>query len=93
MIMMQAEVYEIYLSKEAQKDIPKLKSANLASKAKKLIDLISKNPWENPPPFEKLIGDLKGKYSRRINIQHRLIYEVDELKKIIKILRLWTHYQ
>jgi Txe/YoeB family toxin of toxin-antitoxin system len=84
---------EVYLSKEAQKDIHKLKAANLASKAKKLIELISEDPWQIPPPYEKLIGDLKGKYSRRINIQHRLIYEVDEPQKIIKILRLWTHYE
>ena len=85
--------YEVVLTKIALKDLPKLKSANLHHKAKQLIDLLTENPWKNPPPYEKLVGDLKGKCSRRINIQHRLVYEVDDKTRIVKILRMWTHYE
>lgn len=85
-------MYKVFYTKDAQKAIPKLKAARLDEKAKKLIDIIRKNPYENPPPYEKLVGDLKGAYSRRINIQHRLVYEVNEIEKTIKILSMWTHY-
>ncbi len=74
------------------KDIPKLKAAHLDIKAKTLIEIIKENPYQNPPRYEKLVGDLEGLYSRRINIRHRLVYEVFESEKIIKIISLWTHY-
>ena len=85
-------MYSIFYTKDAQKAIPKLKAAHLDEKAKKLIDIIRANPYQNPPPYEKLVGDLGGAYSRRINIQHRLVYEVDDNNKTIKILSMWTHY-
>ena len=85
-------MYSIFYTKDAQKAIPKLKAAHLDEKAKKLIDIIRENPYQNPPPYEKLVGDLSGAYSRRINIQHRLVYEVDDDNKTIKILSMWTHY-
>lgn len=85
-------MYKIFYTRDAQKAIPKLKSAHLDEKAKKLIDVIRKNPYQNPPPYEKLTGDLSGAYSRRINIQHRLVYAVDETNKTVKIVSMWTHY-
>lgn len=84
--------YRIVYTKKASADIPKLKAAKLDRKAKALIDLIRENPYQTPPRFEKLVGDLQGAYSRRINIQHRLVYQVYEEEKIVKILSLWTHY-
>ena len=86
-------MYRIVYTKIATKDIPKLKSAHLDEKAKSLIEIIKENPFQNPPPYEKLVGDLNGAYSRRINVQHRLIYEVYESEKTIKIISLWTHYE
>ena len=86
-------MYKIFYTKAAQKAIPKLKAAKLDSKAKKLIEIIKGNPFQMPPPYEKLVGDLSGAYSRRINIQHRLVYEVDEINKTIKIISMWTHYE
>jgi len=86
-------MYQIYYTKSATKDIPKLKAAKLDSKAKALIDLIRKTPYQTPPPYEKLVGDLQGAYSRRINIQHRLVYKVSEDPKAVTILSLWTHYE
>lgn len=83
-------MYKIVYTKTAVKDIPKLKSAGLDTKARALIDLIKANPFQKPPSFEKLGGDLKGLYSRRINIQHRLVYQVYEDEKTIKIIILWT---
>lgn len=80
-------------TKNAQSDIPKLKAAKLDRKAKKLIDLILKNPYQTPPPFEKLKGDLEGAFSRRINLQHRLVYEVIEETRTVKILSMWSHYE
>ena len=80
-------------TKRAVKDVPKLKSSGLNTKANKLIDIIRINPFQTPPPYEKLVGDLQGAYSRRINIQHRLVYQVLEDTKIVKILSLWTHYE
>lgn len=85
-------MYRIFYTKDAQRAILKLKAAHLDEKAKKLIDIIRKNPYQNPPPYEKLVGDLSGAYSRRINIQHRLVYEVDDDNKTVKILSMWTHY-
>jgi len=80
-------------TKQAQKDAKKLAGSNLRDKAQTLLDIIQTNPFQNPPPFEKLVGDLEGAYSRRINIQHRLVYEVVEPKNTVKILRMWTHYE
>ena len=86
-------MYKVYYSKIAVKQIDFLKSSKLDIKAKKLIDLIALNPFQNPPPYEKLIGDMSGLYSRRINIQHRLVYQVYEEEKAIKIVSMWTHYE
>lgn len=86
-------IYKIMYAKTAAKDIPKLKAAHLAEKAKMLIELLQENPFQNPPPYEKLVGDLNGMYSRRINVQHRLVYQVYEEEKTVKILSLWTHYE
>ncbi len=85
--------WELVFTKHAQKDARKLTHAGLKSKAQKLLEIISENPFQNPPPYEKLIGDLAGAYSRRINIQHRLVYQVFQKEKIVKIIRLWTHYE
>ncbi len=85
--------YALIYMKQAVKDAKKLKGSPLAAKTKKLLAIIEKDPFQNPPPFEKLLGDLEGAYSRRINIQHRLVYQVLEKEKIVKILRLWTHYE
>ena len=84
-------MYKIEYHKKAVKDIEKIKSRNLAKNAKKLIEVIKENPFQNPPPYEKLVGDLKGLYSRRINIQHRLVYKVND--DTIQILSMWTHYE
>ena len=86
-------MYKIVHSKQAIKNIPKLKENNLNIKVKHLLSLIKENPFQNPPPYEKLLGDLEGAYSRRINIKHRLIYQVYEKEKIIKILSVWSHYE
>ncbi|GAU77820.1 Txe/YoeB family addiction module toxin [Fusibacter sp. 3D3] len=86
-------MYKVVFTKKAQKDIEKLKSVGLTKRAKNLVELIKGNPYAVPPSYEKLVGDLNGAYSRRINIQHRLIYSVDESEKIIKIIRMWTHYE
>lgn len=85
-------MYAIVYTKKAVRDIPKLKAAKLAKKAKTLVDLIKENPFQSPPPFEKLVGDLQGACSRRINIQHRLVYQVLEDEQTIKIISMWTHY-
>lgn len=86
-------MYAIVYTKTALKDIPKLKAAHLDGKAKELIAVIRENPYQTPPPYEKLIGDLKGLYSRRINQQHRLVYEVFEREQTVKIISLWSHYE
>lgn len=83
----------IVFTKQAEKDARKLEAASLDQKAKELLRMIKENPYQIAPPYEKLVGDLKGFYSRRINIQHRLVYEVFEEKKIIKVYRMWTHYE
>lgn len=85
--------WKLYYTKQAQKDARKLASSGLKEKAQELLQVIEHNPYQNPPPYEKLVGDLAGAYSRRINIQHRLVYQILEADKIIKILRLWTHYE
>jgi len=85
--------WEIYYTNQAQKDARKLASSGLKNKAQELLEVIKENPYQNPPPFEKSVGDLLGAYSRRLNIQHRLVYQVYEEKKIVKVLRLWTHYE
>ena len=86
-------MYQIKYTKQAVKDIELIKSAGLAEKVKRLIATVKNNPYQNPPPYEKLTGDLKGMYSRRINIQHRFVYEIYEEQRIIKIIRLWKHYE
>lgn len=85
--------WTLYFTKQAQKDAKKLNQSGLKDKAQTLLDVVSENPFQNPPPYEKLVGDLSGAYSRRINIQHRLVYQVLEQENAIKILRMWTHYQ
>ena len=85
-------MYNIVYTKKAINDIPKLKSVKLDKKAKALIEIIKENPYKTPPSYEKLMGDLTGTYSRRINIKHRLVYEVLEEEKTVKIISLWTHY-
>lgn len=86
-------MYEIFYTKTALKDIPKLKAAHLDRKAKELISIIRENPYQIPPDYEKLSGNLKGLYSRRINQQHWLVYEVFEREQAIKIISLWSHYE
>lgn len=85
--------WSIVYTKQAQKDARKLSSSGLRNKAETLLKLMERNPFQNPPPFEKLVGDLAGAYSRRINIQHRIVYQILEKEKMVKILRLWTHYE
>jgi len=85
--------YKILYSKFALKDAKNLSNANLSKKAKELIEIIRANPFQNPSPYEKLIGNLNGAYSRRINIKHRIIYEVREVDKVVRILRMWSHYR
>ena len=86
-------MWVLYYTKQAKKDAKKLASAGLKNKAQELLSTIQDNPYQNPPPYEKLVGDLEGCYSRRINIQHRLVYQVIENDRAIKVLRLWTHYE
>lgn len=83
--------YQVKLTKQAEKDLAKLKQAGLASKAKKIIDKFCQAPWN--PPVEKLVGDLKGAYSRRLTIKHRIVYKIDEEKHMIVILSMWAHYE
>ncbi len=85
-------MYDVRLTKKQVKLLKKLKNTNLASKIKSLLYILQENPYQNPPPYEKLTSNLKGKYSRRINIKHRLVYEVLETEKIVNILSIWTHY-
>ena len=86
-------MYKIFYTKEALKAIPKLKAKHLDEKAKRLIDILRENPYRTPPPYEKLVGDLNGAFSRRINVQHRLVYQVDDENKTVKIVSMWTHYE
>ena len=85
--------WRIVFAKQAQKDAKKVAAAGLRSKAESLLNILRENPYQTPPPFEKLIGDLAGAYSRRINIQHRLVYEILDKQKVVKVIRMWTHYE
>lgn len=85
--------WTLFFTKEAEKDSKKLKQAGLKEKAESLLRFIELNPFQNPPPFEKLVGDLQGLYSRRISIQHRLVYQVLQDEQAVKVLRMWTHYE
>ncbi len=85
--------WEIVYTKQAQKDSKKLKSAGLKSKAEALLQILQENPYQTPPPYKKLVGDLEGAYSRRINIKHRLVYQILSDIKVVKIIRMWTHYE
>lgn len=85
--------WKLLYTKHAQKDAKKLAKSNLKPKAQALLELLAEDPFQSPPPFEKLTGDLSGAYSRRINIQHRLVYQALLEKRIVKVLRMWTHYE
>lgn len=85
--------WQVVYTKQAQKDAKKLATSGLKPKAQELLALITENPYRKPPPFEKLMGDLAGAYSRRINIQHRLVYQVLENERVVKVLRLWSRYE
>lgn len=85
--------WQVVFAKHALKDAKKLSAAGLKEKAQALLDLLAQDPFQNPPPYEKLVGDLEGAYSRRINIQHRIVYELFKKERIVRVLRMWTHYQ
>ena len=85
--------WTVVFTKQAQKDARKLTAAGLRSQAEKLLEILKENPFQSPPPFHKLVGDLAGAYSRRINIQHRLVYQVLEKERVVKVIRMWTHYE
>ena len=86
-------IWRVVFTKQAQKDAQNLATSGLKEKAQALLAVLAENPFQNPPPYEKLVGDLAGAYSRRINIQHRLVYEVLPSERIVKVLRMWTHYE
>ena len=85
--------WSIVFTKQAQKDAKKVASSNLRPQAQRLLDILAQNPFQNPPPYERLIGDLEGAFSRRISIQHRLVYQVYQAEKTVKVLRMWTHFE
>jgi Txe/YoeB family toxin of toxin-antitoxin system len=85
--------YKIFYTKQAVKDSKKASQSGLKTKIIELLEIVSNNPYQNPPPYEKLVGDLAGAISRRINIQHRLVYQVLEKERSVKIIRMWTHYE
>jgi len=85
--------WRLAYTKQAQKDAKKLAASGLKEKARALLAVLEANPYQNPPPYEKLVGDLAGAYSRRINIQHRVVYQILDRERIVKVLRLWTHYE
>ena len=85
--------WNLVFAKHAQKDAQKIAASGLKAKAQELLAVIRENPFQNPPPYEKLVGDLAGAYSRRINIQHRLVYQVLEAEHTVKVLRMWSHYE
>lgn len=85
--------WRIVYTKQAQKDANKVSASNLKPTAEKIIKILRQNPLQTPPPYEKLIGDLAGAYSRRLNIQHRIVYQIIDDEKIVKIIRMWTHYE
>jgi toxin YoeB len=86
-------MWEIVFSKKAVADLEKIQNAGLEKKVKSLLEILQENPFTNPPPYEKLVGDLSGYYSRRINIKHRLVYRVIKEESIVQIFRMWTHYE
>ena len=86
-------IWQLVFSKHAQKDAKKLAAAGLKGKTQDLLAILAADPFQNPPPYEKLVGDLAGAYSRRINIQHRLVYEVFPKERVVRVLRMWTHYE
>jgi toxin YoeB len=85
--------WQVVFTRQAQKDAKKISAAGLRAKAEDLLEILAKDPYRTPPPFEKLLGDLAGAYSRRINIQHRLVYQVLDDLRVVKVLRMWTHYE
>ena len=85
--------WHVVFTKQAQKDAKKLSASNLRPKAEVLLDLLREDPYRPPPPFEKLVGDLTSAYSRRINVQHRLVYQILDKERVVKVLRMWTHYE
>ena len=85
--------WRLVFTPQAQRDAKKLRASGLKPKAQRLLDILRHNPHQTPPPYEKLVGDLAGAYSRRINIQHRLVYQVLDRQQVVKVLRLWTHYE
>lgn len=85
--------WRLVYTKQANRDAKKLSASGLRPKAEELLEILRVNPYQNPPPFEKLIGDLAGMYSRRINVQHRLVYQIIEQEKVVKVLRMWSHYE
>lgn len=85
--------WRVVFTKQAQKDAKKLSASGLRAKAEELLEILRMNPYQNPPPYEKLVGDFAGAYSRRINIQHRLVYQVLETEQTVKVLRMWSHYE
>ena len=85
--------WRIAYTKQAKKDAKKLSASGLRPNAEELLAILAENPYQNPPPFEKLVGDLTGAYSRRINIQHRLVYQIIEEERVVKVIRMWTHYE
>lgn len=85
--------WEVVYAKQAMKDAKKLAASGFKPKAQELLVILANDPFQNPPPFEKLVGDLAGAYSRRINIQHRMVYEVFAKEKMVRVLRMWTHYE
>jgi len=84
--------WRVVFTRQAQKDAKKIAQSNLKNKTLQLLSLLEQDPYQNPPQFEKLVGDLEGAYSRRINIQHRLVYQILDEKRVVKVLRMWTHY-
>jgi Txe/YoeB family toxin of toxin-antitoxin system len=86
-------MWQVVFAKAAAKDAKKLAAAGLKSRAQELLDVLANDPFQNPPPFEKLVGDLEGGYLRRINIQHRLVYEVFKKEHTVRVLRMWSHYE
>jgi toxin YoeB len=85
--------WRVVFTRQAQKDAKKLAATGLRSRAEHSLNILRENPYQTPPPFEKLVGDLAGAYSRRINIQHRLVYEILDKDKVVKVIRMWTHYE
>ena len=85
--------WSLVFTKQAQKDARKIAASNLRPQAERLLEVLAENPFQNPPPYEKLVGDLEGAFSRRINIQHRLVYQIYMAEKTVKVIRMWTHYE